>query len=72
MKLGKITFGFAAVALMAAPVLAQATLTPAIAPLSGDETAVEGEGLLIGAVVTAAVVVGVLVASDGKSEPVSP
>ena len=72
MKLAKISLGFAAVALMAAPVLAQATLAPAVAPLSGDETGVEGEGLLIGVLVTAAVVAGVVIASDGNDEPVSP
>jgi hypothetical protein len=72
MILGKLSLGFAAVALMAAPVLAQSTLAPAVAPLSGDEAGQSSESLIIGAVVVAGVVAAVVIASGDDEEPLSP
>lgn len=71
MTLGKISLGFAAVALMAAPVVAQSNFAPAVAPLSGDETGQASETVLIGALVAAAVVGGI-VAFSGEDQPLSP
>lgn len=73
MKLAKLMMGLAAAALVAAPTLAQNVLAPAVAPLSGDESKLEGEELLILAVGGAAVVAGIVViASGGDDEPLSP
>ncbi len=71
MTLGKISLGLAAVALMAAPVVAQSNFVPVVAPLSGDETGQSSETVIIGVVVAAAVIGGI-VALSGDDEPLSP
>jgi hypothetical protein len=71
MTLGKLSLGFAAVALMAAPVVAQSNFAPVVAPLSGEETGVASETVIIGVVVAAAVVGGIF-ALSGEDEPLSP
>lgn len=75
MTLGKVSLGFAAVALMAAPVVAQSNFALAVAPLSGDEAGqgeeTGSEVYIIGAVVAAAIVGGI-VALSGDDEPLSP
>jgi hypothetical protein len=57
MTLGKFSLGFAAVALMAAPVVAQSNFAPAVAPLSGDEAGQDDGGI---------------VALSGEDDPLSP
>jgi|UPI00082C5031 hypothetical protein len=71
MLIGKLSLGLAAVALMAAPVLAQSTLVPAVEPLAGDEAGQSSETVVIGVVVAAAVVGGIIILSDGD-DPLSP
>lgn len=70
MMFGKISLGLAAVALMAAPVVAQSSFAPAVAPLEGDEEGAS-QGIIIGAVAAAVIVGGIVVLSDGD-EPLSP
>jgi hypothetical protein len=72
MKLGKLSIAVAAVALAAAPALAQAAFTPAIAPLNGEESEVGGAGkVILGVVALAAVVGGIIAASDSDEGPIS-
>ncbi len=67
MHLKKIAVGFAALALVAAPALAQ--MTPAVAPLSGDEAGASEETTLLLAVGAAALLVGTLVIASGDNDP---
>lgn len=71
MMIGKISLGLGALALMAAPVLAQSTLAPAVEPLAGDEAGQSSETIIIGVVVAAAVVGGII-ALSGEDDPLSP
>jgi hypothetical protein len=70
--LKKAVFALSAVALASAPALAQGALTPANAPLSGEEMGAEGSsGIIIGVLAAAAVIGGVIIASDGEDTAVS-
>lgn len=71
MTFGKLSLGLAAVALMAAPVVAQSNIAPAVAPLDGDEAGQSSETVIIGVVVVAAVAGGII-ALTGDDEPLSP
>lgn len=77
MRISKLSFGLAALALVAAPAVAQSTLAPRVAPLSGSEQA-QGEGgsggLLLGVLAGAAIIGAIIVASDSSDTqlPVSP
>lgn len=73
MRISKLTFGLAALALVAAPAIAQSSLAPAVAPLSGDEQgASEGTGLIVGILGFSAIIGGVIIAADGgDDEPLS-
>jgi hypothetical protein len=72
MKLGKLSIGIAAIALAAAPALAQAIFVPAIAPLDGEESELSGTGEIIVGVLVATAVVGGIVALASDEEPASP
>lgn len=73
MKLGKFSIGIAAVALAAAPSLAQVAFVPALAPLSGEESELSETGAIIFAVVGVAAIVGGIIALSGDDdEPLSP
>lgn len=73
MKLGKLSIGIAAIALAAAPALAQAVFVPAIAPLNGEESELSGTGaVIVGLLGVGAVVGGIIALSGGNDEPVSP
>lgn len=67
----KLGFFVAAAALVATPLMAQAS--PAIMPLSGDESAAsEGGGGIVAALLGAGIVaMVVLAATDGNDVPVS-
>lgn len=68
----KTVFALSAFALAAAPALAQTSMTPAVAPLGGDELGAEGSsGIIIGVVAAAAVVGGIIIIAD-DDEPNSP
>lgn len=68
----KVVLALSAAALATVPALAQATFTPSVSPLSGDEMGAEGStGILIG-VVAAAVVIGGIIAITDDDEPNSP
>lgn len=71
MMLAKLSLGVGAVALMAAPVLAQSNFVPVVAPLTGEEEGQAAETVIIGVVVAAAVVGGIVILSD-DDEPLSP
>jgi hypothetical protein len=72
MKLGKLSIAVAAVALATAPALAQAAFSPAIAPLNGEESEVGKTGaVILGLVGLAAVVGGIILASDSEEGPIS-
>jgi hypothetical protein len=66
MKFSKVSLGIAAAALAAAPAIAQVAMTPAIAPLSGDESEVQGSTLIVGVIAAAAIIGGIIVASDNN------
>ena len=68
MKLGKFTLGFAAAALVAGPVLAQAALAPSVAPLSGDESEISSSAAIILGVIAAGAVIGGVIASSGGDD----
>lgn len=75
MRISKLSVGVAALALVAAPAIAQSSLAPSVAPLSGDEEGqAEGSGLILGVLGVAVVIGGIIVASDsgdGAELPVS-
>lgn len=75
MKFGKVSLGVAAaVALAAAPTLAQAAFAPAVAPMNGDEAELDDTGsIIVGVLAVTAIVGGVVLASssDDKQLPVS-
>ncbi|MEQ5789321.1 hypothetical protein J3454_15625 [Erythrobacter sp. NFXS35] len=65
MKLNKTVLGLGAAALIAGPAVAQVAAMPTIAPLSGDESELSGgSAIIIGLIGAAAVVGGILLASD--------
>lgn len=67
MRMSKITTGLAALALVAAPAIAQAQMVPAIAPSSGDEDGIEeSSGIILGVLGAAAIVGAIVVASDSN------
>jgi hypothetical protein len=73
MMFKKATIALAAMALVAAPAIAQ--VSPALAPLSGDESALgEGGAVFLGLAATALVIGGIIAASDSSDTdlPVSP
>jgi len=65
MKMSKLSIGLACAALVAAPAIAQVSMNPAVAPLSGDEAELaEGSGIIIGVIAAAAVIGAIVIASD--------
>lgn len=64
MKFSKLSLGIAALGLAAAPAIAQVASTPAVAPLSGDESGIEAEGAILGLLGAAAVVAAIVIAAD--------
>ena len=65
MKIIKLPLALAAIALVSAPVVAQAVMSPAVAPLSGDESGIEdGESILLAGLAAAAVIGAIIIASD--------
>ncbi len=73
MRMSKLSFGLAALALVAAPAIAQSSLAPSVAPLSGDEEGqAEGPSSLILAALGAAVIVGGIVVLSDDGQPASP
>lgn len=76
MQIRKLSLGLAALAMVAAPAIAQSAIAPRVAPLSGDEMGQEedgGSGIIIGLLGAAAVVGAIIIASDdgGPELPVS-
>lgn len=66
--LKKVSFGIAAVALAAAPALAQVAMGPSVAPLSGDESELsEGGTIILGVLGAVAIIGGIMVASDDNN-----
>lgn len=58
-------FAVSALALAAAPAVAQSALAPSMAPLTGDEMGAEGStGIILGVVAAAAVIGGIIIISD--------
>lgn len=72
MKFGKVSLGVAAaVALAAAPTLAQAAFAPAVAPINGDESELSETGsIVVGVVAVAAIVLAVVASSGGNDNEV--
>jgi glucose uptake protein GlcU len=72
MKFGKISLGVAAaVALAAAPTLAQAAFAPAVAPMNGEESELNETGsIIVGVLAVAAIVLGVVATSDGNDNEI--
>ena len=70
MRISKLTFGLAALALVAAPAIAQSSLAPAVAPLSGGEEgqAESGSEIVLGILAAAAIVGAVIVATEDDSD----
>lgn len=69
MQIKKLSLGLAALAMVAAPAVAQSSYGPRIAPLSGGEMGQEdddGSGIIIGLLGAAAVIGAVIIASDGS------
>ena len=76
MRIRKLSLALAALAMVAAPAVAQSALAPRVAPLAGDEMGQEGDGgsgLIIGLLGAAAVVGAIIIAADdgGPELPVS-
>lgn len=74
MQISKLSLGLAALAMVAAPAIAQSSLAPRVAPLSGDEQGQEegnGSGLLLGVLGGAAIIGAIIIASD-NSDPELP
>jgi hypothetical protein len=76
MRISRVSFGLAALALVAAPAIAQSALAPRVAPLSGNEQGQSeggGSGLILGILGGAAVIGAIIIASDddGAELPVS-
>lgn len=74
MKMSKLSMGLACAALVAAPAVAQVSMSRTIAPLSGDESEVgEGKGIILGIGALAAIIGGIVILSDDdqKQLPVS-
>ena len=67
MKFAKLMMGLAAAALVTAPVLGQAN-----DPEGEGIAEAGGQGLIIGALATAAIVGGLIIVSSGDGEPLSP
>ena len=69
----KILIGLGALALAAAPSVAQATIAPSIAPLSGDESELSESGRAILVVLGVVAVAGAIIAiaDDDPQVPVS-
>lgn len=69
MKFGKISIGIAAMALAAAPAVAQAVFTPAAAPLNGEESELsDSSAIILGLLAAGAVTLAIIAASDGGSD----
>ena len=69
MRISKLSFGIAALALVAAPAIAQSSLAPSVAPLSGDEEGqAEGSGLILGLLAVAGITTALVVAADGGDD----
>lgn len=65
MQFSKLSMGLAALAMVAAPAVAQSSFAPAVAPLSGDEEGqAEGSGIILGLLGAGVVVAAIVVASD--------
>jgi hypothetical protein len=68
----KIALATAAATLAAAPVVAQANLEVATAPIEGESEVAGGSGIIIGILAAAAIIAGiVIVADDDDDEGVS-
>ncbi|WP_298464547.1 hypothetical protein [uncultured Erythrobacter sp.] len=73
MKLRSAALATAAISLVTAPVVAQATLDRSSAPIEGES--LEGNGILIAILAAAAVIAGIIIIADDdddEDEPVSP
>ena len=70
MNVKKVLAGVAAMSLVAAPAVAQSAMAPALAPLSGDESALSGSGALLGALAVAAVVGGIIIIADDNDNEI--
>ena len=70
MKIRNIALAGAALALVAAPAVAQANFGRALAPVEGESEAAGSSGLLIGVLAAAAVIGGIIVIAD--DDPASP
>lgn len=69
MRISKLSVGIAALALVAAPAIAQSSLAPSVAPLSGDEEGqAEGTGLILGILAVSAIVGGIIIGADGGDD----
>lgn len=65
MKMSKLSLGLACAALVAAPAVAEVSMSRTIAPLSGDESELgENGGIIIGALALASVIGAIVVLSD--------
>jgi hypothetical protein len=74
MAIRNIVLATAAAALAASPVLAQASLDRATAPVEGEEGGgTSGFGIIAGILAAAAIIAGIIIAADGgDDEGVSP
>ena len=73
MKFGTIAAAAAVVSLAATPAIAEANFDRSAAPIEG-ESALEGEGsILLALLAAAAIIAGIIIASDGteNDEPIS-
>ena len=69
MRISKLTFGIAALALVAAPAIAQSSLAPSVAPHSGDEEGqAEGSSIIIGVLTVSAIIGALVIGADGADD----
>lgn len=72
MKIRTLAAVAAVLSLATAPAIAEVSLDRAPAPVEGESELAGGSGLLIAVLAAAAVIAGIVIASDGDDDPVSP
>lgn len=71
MAFKKVSLAVAAVAMASAPAIAQVSMSPAVAPFSGDESeAGSGTAVILGLLGAAAIVGGIILVSDDNDNDI--
>ena len=72
MKIRTIAATAAVLSLATAPAIAEVSLDRTSAPVEGESEFGQSSGLLLAVLAAAAVIAGIVIASDGDDDPVSP